>query len=245
MNLYLLVEDGKSGHKIIDQWIKLLLPFLERAKTISEVGDNHYIVFSGFGYPRILGTNPESPEKNVLGATIETLNQSGRFDYLLIFIDGDHEGAEARKQKVQAKIDQYPNPLEVPYFVFIQNICFETWLLGNQGLVPDAPSAGFLPYVAFYDIKAKDPEAMPNNPLAGVGTASLYHERYLRALLKEGGHHYNKSRPAPIVMTVEYLEALKKRTNETAHLKSLAEFFDFMENIYRLGSCPLAANISQ
>lgn len=242
MNLYLLVEDGKSGQKIISRWIKLLLPFLEPAKTVASVHQNNYIVFSGFGYPRILGTNPESPEKNVLGATIETINDSGRFDCLLLFIDGDHEGAEARKQQVHEKISTYENTLTIPYFVFIQNICFETWLLGHGDLLPHTPSPHFAAYLSHYDTSSFDPEAMPNNPAAGVATASLYHERYLRALLKESGHHYNKSRPAPIVMTAPYLGALKKRTQETVHLKSLAEFFEFMESISRLGSRRPAPN---
>jgi len=236
MNLYILVEDGKSGHKIIDQWIKILLPFLQRAKDVSSVTANQYVVFSGFGYPRLLGTNPASPHKNVLGATIETINASGCFDYLLIFMDGDHEGVQQRKKKAEEKIAACYETLSVPYFIFIQNICFETWLLGNSDIVPYHSSSNFLPYQRHYNVVAEDPENMPNNPAMGTSTASLYHERYLRALLKESGHHYNKSRPAPIVMTDRYLMALKKRTEETVHLKSLAEFFDFMESMRLLGS---------
>ena len=56
MNLYILVEDGKSGHKIIDHWIPLLLPSITRAPTIDEMTENQYVIFSGLGYPRILGT---------------------------------------------------------------------------------------------------------------------------------------------------------------------------------------------
>ena len=242
MNLYILVEDGKSGHKIMDQWISILLPFLSRAKDVGSVSQNQYILFSGFGYPRILGTNPDSPDKNVLGATIETINDSGRFDYLLIFLDGDHEGTHARKKKVEDKIQGFKEPLSIPYFVFIQNICFETWLLGNQDMMPKNPSPSFSPYEAHYSVFKSDPELMPNNPLSGVSTPSLYHARYLRAMLKEAGHHYNKSKPAPVVMTDYYLKQLKKRTLETPHLKSLTEFFEFMDYLFNQGPHPDAAS---
>ena len=63
MNLYILVEDGKSGHKIIDHWIPLLLPSITRAPTIDEMTENQYVIFSGLGYPRILGTDATSPSK--------------------------------------------------------------------------------------------------------------------------------------------------------------------------------------
>ncbi|MCL1951130.1 MAG: hypothetical protein FWF59_15525 [Turicibacter sp.] len=234
MNLYILVEDGKSGHKIIGEWIGMLLPFMKRARDVASVRENSYIVFSGYGYPRILGTNPESPEKNVLGATIETINEKGCFDYFLIFLDGDGEDSQSRKDKVKQKIRNYRIPLAIPYYVFIQNICFESWLLGNQALYPIPYSKLFMPFGQHYNVKRLDPELMPNNPLAGTQTASLYHERYLRAMLKESGYHYNKSKPAPIVFSPGYLDQLKSRTAQSPHLKSLAIFFDFMEELARL-----------
>ena len=46
MKLYILVEDGKSGHKIIDHWIPLLLPTLTRAKSIAEIQNNQYVLLS-------------------------------------------------------------------------------------------------------------------------------------------------------------------------------------------------------
>ena len=108
MNLYILVEDGKSGHKIIDHWIPLLLPSITRAPTIDEMTENQYVIFSGLGYPRILGTDATSPSKNVLGQTIETINDTQKIDYLLIFLDGDEEGTERRTEIVTQKIKNYP-----------------------------------------------------------------------------------------------------------------------------------------
>ena len=126
MNLYILVEDGKSGHKIIDHWIPLLLPTLTRAPNIQEMTDNQYVIYSGLGYPRILGTDRTSPSKNVLGQTIETINEIKKFDYLLIFLDGDDEGVEKRIDIVTNKISHYPEPLSCPFIIFVQNKCLET-----------------------------------------------------------------------------------------------------------------------
>ena len=66
MNLYILVEDGKSGHKIIDHWIPTLLPTLTRVPTINEMTNNQYVIFSGLGYPRILGQMQQLLEKMCL-----------------------------------------------------------------------------------------------------------------------------------------------------------------------------------
>ncbi|MTL36218.1 hypothetical protein GMA24_00720, partial [Turicibacter sanguinis] len=111
MNLYILVEDGKSGHKIIDNWIGNLMPSLTRVATVNEVTDQNYVIFSGLGYPRLLGTDPSSPSRNILGQTIETINRSHKFNYLLIFLDGDDEGVMARKQITINKIKNYPHAL--------------------------------------------------------------------------------------------------------------------------------------
>ena len=162
MNLYILVEDGKSGHKIIDHWIPLLLPSITRAPTIDEMTENQYVIFSGLGYPRILGTDATSPSKNVLGQTIETINDTQKIDYLLIFLDGDEEGTERRTEIVTQKIKNYPKPLTCPFVIFVQNKCLETWLLGNRDFFPAQPSEKFLPFlIAWFPVYFFDVEKNP------------------------------------------------------------------------------------
>ena len=231
MNLYILVEDGKSGHKIIDHWIPLLVPKLSRARDVKSVTDNHYLVFSGLGYPRVLGTNPDSPSKNVLGQTIETLNANNKFDYFLIFLDGDDEGVIKRKNRVYEKIENYHEKLKCPYFIFVQDKCLETWLLGNRDFFPLEISKQFRTFVSHYNVYFEDPEVMENNPRYNTTTASIYHERYLRQMMKECGHFYNKSRPAPVMYTPEFISGLKTRLDQTDHLRSLLNFFDFMDSL--------------
>ena len=229
MNLYVLVEDGKSGHKLIDHWIPLLVPKLSRARDVNSITDDQYLVFSGLGYPRVLGTNPTSPSKNVLGQTIETINAANKFDYLLIFLDGDDEGAAQRKRRVFEKIENYPEHLQCPYFVFIQDKCLETWLLGNREFFPIKISKQFRTFTSHYNVYFDDPELMENDPRQITTTASLYHERYLRQMMKECGYYYTKSRPDPVMYTPEFIEGLKHRLAQTNHLKNLLEFFEFMD----------------
>lgn len=232
MNLYILVEDGKSGHKIIDHWIPTLLPTLTRVPTINEMTNNQYVIFSGLGYPRILGTDATAPGKNVLGQTIDTINDSHKIDYLLIFLDGDNEGLRKRTDIVTQKINNYPHPLTCPFVIFVQNKCLETWLLGNQNFFPTNPSQKFLPFVKHYNVATEDPEQMENDMNRRlVSTSALYHERYLRQMMQDMGHRYSKSRPASIIYTPEFIEGLKKRIEETNHLPSLHLFFEFIEQL--------------
>ena len=214
MKLYILVEDGKSGHKIIDHWIPLLLPTLTRAKSMAELQNNQYVIFSGMGYPRLLGTDPASPEKNILGQTIDTINRYQEIDYLLIFLDGDDDGVSIRQQRVTQKIENYPHPLGCPSFF------------------PNKPHLNFLPFLTHYNVYTDDPELMekdPDVPLAS--TSALYHERYLKAMMQNLGYHYSKSRPAPIMYTQLFLDGLKERVTQTPHLQSLNHFFMFIDQL--------------
>lgn len=232
MNLYILVEDGKSGHKIIDHWIPLLLPSITRAPTIYKMTENQYVIFSGLGYPRMLGIDATSPSKNVLGQTIETINDAQKIDYLLIFLDGDEDGAEKRIEIVTQKIKSYPKALTCPFAIFVQNKCLETWLLGNRDFFPTQPSEKFLPFLMHYDVSRNDPEAMENDLRRRlVSTSSLYHERYLRCMMQESGYRYSKSRPAPIIYTEGFINGLKERIKETHHLSSLQSFFNFIDQL--------------
>lgn len=234
MNLYLLVEDGKSGHKLIDHWMNQLMPNLTRVPSVDDVTDDTYIIFSGLGYPRILGTDGTTPQKNILGQTIQTINQSKKFDYLLIFLDADDEGVERRKIITLNKVNNYQQTLCCPVRVFVQNKCIETWLLGNRDLFPIEYSQNFLPFVQHYNVSKLDPELMEMDHRRLVTTNSLYHERYLRQMMQEVGLRYTKSRPHPFMYSDKFIFGLQKRVTETNHLNSLKEFFHFIEYLKKL-----------
>ncbi|OPJ60418.1 hypothetical protein [Clostridium chromiireducens] len=231
MNLYILVEDGKSGQEIIRRWMNVLLPNLTRKRTIANVDTNSYVINSGHGYPRVIGINPDSQEKNVLGDTIDTINSYKNIDYLVLFLDGDDDGVEKRKETVEANIKRYSSERSFNYKIIVQNKCIETWLLGNNSMFPEAYSSEFESYVLNYDISEYDPEEM-NKPVGHrASTNAKYHVKYLQKMFKEGGISYSKERPPTIVYGVNYINELKNRINETNHLKSMKEFFDFAEEL--------------
>lgn len=234
MNLYILVEDGKSGHKIIDNWIANLMPSLTRVASVNEVTEQNYVIFSGLGYPRLLGTDSSSSSRNVLGQTIETLNQIKKFDYFLIFLDGDDEGVQARKNITIHKIEHYKEHLSCPYQIFVQNKCIETWLLGNRDYFPKTYSQSFEAFANHYNVALLDPELMENDSRALVTTNALYHERYLRQMMQEVGLHYLKSRAHPVMYSRPFIEGLQQRVIETNDLKSLKEFFDFIQKLNQM-----------
>lgn len=166
--------------------------------------DNQYVIFSGLGYPRIVGTDVTSPSKNVLGQTIETINDT-------------------------QKIKNYPKLLTCPFVIFVQNKCLETWPLGNRDFFPAQPSEKFLPFLTHYNVYSNDPESMENDlRRRPVSTSSLYHERYLRCMMQENGYRYSKSRPAPIMYTEVFINELKGRIKEINHLSSLQSFFNMI-----------------
>lgn len=238
MNLYILVEDGKSGHKIISNWISHLMPSLTRVATVNEVTDQNYVIFSGLGYPRILGTNASSPSRNVLGQTIETINKTQKFDYLLIFLDGDDEGVTIRKNITLNKIKNYSQALTCPYQVFVQNKCIETWLLGNRDYFPTTYSKAFTSFVKHYNVALQDPELMEKDKKIGITTNALYHERYLRQMMQEVGIYYTKSRPHPILYSLEFIQGLQNRVMVTNDLKSLKDFFEFIQKLNETSIVP-------
>jgi len=230
LNLYILVEDAKSGKEIVEKWIGLICPKLKRVNTVGELTYNSYIVFSGHGYPSMLGINPESKPKNILGETIETINETGIIDFFLVFVDGDEAGVTKRIASVVKKINLYPTGLICPYAVFVQNKCLETWLLGNTDLLSKNPIDEIVNFLNHYDIFENDPELMKKDKRYAT-TDSLYHERYLREMMKYAGHRYNKAKAAPIMLTNEYINGLKNRLEKTDHLLSLRTFFEFMDFI--------------
>lgn len=231
MNFYILVEDGKSGQEIIKKWVSVLLPNLKRKRTIANIDTDSYVINSGHGYPRVIGIDPKSHEKNVLGDTIDSINCYKNIDYLVLFLDGDDEGIEKRKETVEEKIKNYGNEISCKYKIIVQNKCIETWLLGNDNIFPKTYSSNFEKFVLNYNVKEFDPEDMNRKEGYETLTNAKYHVKYLQSMLKESGINYSKANPSEIVYTIDYLNELRNRINKTNHLKSMKEFFDFIDSL--------------
>ena len=146
-------------------------------------------------------------------------------DLLIICLDGDDDGVAARKNTVHDAISNY-FPEFCKYEVFVLNKCAETWLMGNRKIFTGAPSPDFTEYWKYYNINIYDPELM-DKPIAFSKSTSIYHEKYLKNMLKEKQINYKKSNPPKEVKSEYYLNELRKRIEMTTHLNSFKTFVDF------------------
>ena len=230
MNLYFLLEDSRSFFKVLPRWLKFALPdFLQIFSFddfYSRSEKNKFMIQSGFGYPQI---------KKVLSETLETIqNNSIPINYFLVLWDTDARNIA----DIQADIDEFEKifadyDLSYRHKLFLMNRCFETWLLGNRSAYPEnCESGNFYHYSQFYNVSISDPEKM--NAPAFISNISMYHLKYLQEMLR-CSFHTNYSKKSPLVVsTREYYEELLNRVKTTNDLRSLADFFEFIENV-RIG----------
>ena len=115
------------------------------------------------------------------------------------------------------------------YKVFVCNHCFETWLLGNGNLYPDIrPEGDFQPYYDKYNIKVNDPELMAV-PDDIKETIAVYHFHYLHEMCRYNRVRYSKKKPMEMAKKV-YFDALVSRIDNSDHLHSFAQFYEYFVN---------------
>lgn len=225
MNLYFLMEDGKSARKVYPSWIEHLCKGMTKKDRVDEVTENNFFIISGEGYPSIFDV--------FLEPSIQDMNDAGNFDYLVICLDSDGRSTkEIRKEALDRISKCNIRPKNYKIQVIVQQICFETWLLGNRNPKtfkrnPSDPE--LVAMMKHFDVYVEDPEKMKKMP-GTQGTIGDFHYKYLKLLLKERKINYSKSKPRGVT-EIDYLEELILRTQETPHLQSLKEFFDFCKNI--------------
>lgn len=224
MNIYFLVEGKRTEMKVYPKWLSILIPKLKRVQWYHEVATNNYCIFTGDGFPSLLD--------NHLKNSIEDINSSGNFDYLVICLDSDDYTIEEKHQQVldfinTEKIELHGNTELV---VIVQNKCFETWFLGNPKIFKSNPSSTFLKnYIQHYNVKNKDPEIM-EKPIDFEQSTAVFHSVYLQEIFSERKIKYSKRNPQEVTEKY-FLEELIKRNQKTDHIKSFRSFIDFCYNI--------------
>jgi len=151
-------------------------------------------------------------------------------DYLVVCMDADYEGSiEKTKEKIETAIlDGVTRgaDFDIPEIMLVQNKCIESWFLGNREVYPQIVSANFRKFTNHYNVSTDDPEKM-DTPLYFTGSCGEYHKLYLNKMLRENGLSYSESNTRH-VSTEEYVLQLKMRAEETNHLATLKEFFNFI-----------------
>lgn len=224
MNYYFLLEDEKSFMKILPKWFEYIDFKCTRVADIKDVEENNYILQSGKGVTRLI--------TNALFDTIDTImDNPGKISKLVILIDTENENEEYRKHqiftKIQEKYDMRKFDFEL--LIFVCNHCFESWLLGAEGLYPQdkvASESDFYPYYSHYNIEECDPEEM-SVPTNCNETIAQYHFHYLCELFRYRRIRYSKSKP-DAVATRDYFNSMCDRIENTEHIQSFAKFVDFI-----------------
>lgn len=223
MNYYFLLEDEKSFMKILPKWLEYLNFKCTRVADIKGVVNNNYILQSGKGVTRLI--------TKVLFDTIETImNNPGKIDKLVILIDTEDKNEEFRKQQILRKIQETYDieKFDFEILVFVCNHCFESWLLGSEGLYPHEveKESDFYPYYNHYNIEESDPEKMPV-PINCDETIAKYHFHYLSELFRYRKMRYSKSRPSTVA-TKSYFRSMCDRIDHSDHIQSFSKFVNFI-----------------
>lgn len=226
MNYYFLLEDEKSFIKVLPKWLEYMKFSCTRVADITEVTDNSYVMQSGQGVTQLI--------TKVLYQTIDTiLSSSNRIDALVVIVDAEEEDVETRREEVYAKISDYKigRKVEIDFDiqVIVCNHCFESWLLGNEDIypneMPDIDSM-FYPYYTHYNVKINDPEYMLV-PEGMDETVARYHFHYLHDAFLYNKIRYRKNKP-DYVATENYFSKLVSRMNNTVHIRSFKELYDYI-----------------
>lgn len=224
MNIYFLVEGKRTEMKVYPKWLSILIPELKRVQWHHEAVKNNYCIFTGDGFPSLLD--------NHLKNSIEDVNSSGNFDYLVICLDSDDDTIEERHQQVLNFMSEESLELNqgTKLVIIVQNKCFETWFLGNSKIFKNNPTSSFLiDCINHYNVKDEDPKLM-EKPRDFEQTTSIFHSTYLQEILSERKINYSKKNPQEVTEKY-FLEELIKRNKKTNHINSFKQFIEFCSEI--------------
>ena len=208
MNVYIIVEGARTEPMVYTAWLSLLVPQLKKLDNADKVQTNNYYLFSAGGIPSIY--------KHISNAVadINDINSGGKghYDYLM------NEQLKADKRKLK----------DAQLVLFEQNICMETWFLGNRSVFKSNPQEEeFIRYINHYNVRDNDPEQMGNVENGNFSTTAQFHCRYLQVMFKERNMKYSKAGPTA-VCDKSYLDQLIKRHEETKHIPSFGRWLSFI-----------------
>lgn len=251
MNFYFVFE-GKTEQIIYKGWLSVLLPQLTEVDSFDAIGRDNYYWESNVGYPNYY---------NVVANAIQEINEVPKYDYLVLCIDADNLTIAEKKQEADRLIAEnladrekkiLPNNCQL--IVIVQQVCIETWFLGNRKFFVRNPQTELLrKYIEYFDVSINNPEDLANefvqnnegtHQIFGYSTKAKFHESYLRELFKE--HNlvrrsranpprkqlvYKKEEPME-VQERYYLEQLLVRIETNPeHLISFQKFIGFCQTV--------------
>lgn len=242
MNLYVIAE-GTTEFDVYRKWLTHLFTGHIVVENYHEATENSILVVPAGGYPI---------SRKLYENAVTEINESGRFDWLLIAIDSDENGkAHEKFREVARSLTNALNgeTLNAGLFVTAQNVCIETWFLGNLEFYPN-PSLSvkdktLAKYLDHYRPDSLDPEQMPLIP-GNEGTVGDFHFQFFKSLSDGFCHNnrnqkhkkyirYRKGKP-DLACTQDFLNALQARLLATPdHLASFGAFMSFVSQVQARG----------
>lgn len=217
MNLYFLVEGRRTEKKVYPAWIKQLVPEMREVESFDAITSNNFFVFSGEGYPSLLDVH--------LSNALADFTSVGKYDAFVISLDTDEDTIESRVEDVLQRVEELGYPREI-VTVIPQQVCIESWFLGNKTVVPSQPSSEKLvEFRRFYDVRENDPELMPNN--GEFSTTQAFHFQYFREVAADRNFNYSKHRPGHVCDS-SFVTQLQARLAGGNGMTTLRRLFDFL-----------------
>lgn len=222
MNLYFILEGEKTEVALYPKWIEYILPKYTQVSFEHQACANNYYIFSGGGIPSMYSHTVNA---------IKNINDNPIYDKLIVCIDAEEVGVARTLHEVNDHIvSSGVNLVESCELIFVvQNVCIESWFLGNRRIIKRAPEGEKLrDFMGFYNVIEEDPEEM--GKMDSYRTTADFHYHYFREVLKEHNLSYRKSRPN-VVLERPFFDELIKRTVETNHLSTFRSLLQLLESI--------------
>lgn len=222
MNLYFILEGDATEILIYPKWIKYILPNYSQIDFENQVDKNNFYIFSGGGIPSIYNHTVNA---------IKNINDNPKFDRLIVCLDGEEIGVQERINEIETYIKKSGVILNQNCKInfVIQNVCIETWFLGNRKIVKKNPEGKLLKeFKNFHDVTENDPEDL--KLFKGYRNRAHFHYSYFREILKEHNLVYKKSQPK-VVLEKTYFDELENRINETNHLQTFKWLISLLNEI--------------
>ncbi|MEO5346079.1 MAG: hypothetical protein H7834_06845 [Magnetococcus sp. YQC-9] len=220
MRFCFIVEGRQTEKKVYTAWTRLTFPGYQKRDNLLDLQGDDFFIQVGKGYPCLLTLLPD---------TIGILKEHPVVDHLFVCVDAEEEALAERRARIEQQLAEMKCPC--PFSVIIANRCIESWFLGHRKMMthqPDGNSALY-PFWQHYDVRSRDPEAMPKKETFH-GTTALYHLKYLQEMFRAKKLNYTKEFPGE-TQEEHYFTALVERQRDTPHLASFGHLIATWRNL--------------
>ncbi len=230
MNCFFLVEGAETEVQLYPKLLSYFTPGYKRINDISKFSINNYYIFSGYGYPNVLGNRFKGALALIRDVNSNAKHTGIRIDALVLVLDVDklktvdrvYQSIQNCKKKYITEISE----AKVTIYIVIQNRCVESWLLGNVNAFPQKYDNDFkTTYVDYFNVSISDPEDMISNDKR---SDSQFARDYLSAMLSQQGLYYSKNNID--ILTENYIKGILTRYNN-GHLQSFKTFLDLVKKL--------------